>query len=249
MDRAAPIQQQREQFEENGWTLLKRVLPLEVADATLYAIQKDLGGDWESYRGDYIKTFLTDKKAYECYSFDYTPMATLQWGLTPYVSAVAGKDLLPSHGYFRVYRKGDVCHVHSDAKNCEYSLSMALGYSNDYLWDLNISAKAYDAEDMRPVDVAQMEEQLTFHSVTMGIGDGVLYNGISRLHGRIRPNPNKWTAQIFMHWVDRAGKYAQHAFDGRAAEIVRRAEFVFPEDDAPEKINPGRADMVKERGR
>ncbi len=238
----------RAHYEERGWTLLPKVMPLEVADATLNRFQKELGGDWESYKGDYIKTFLTDKRAFECYSFDYTPMATLQWGLTPFVSAVVGKDLLPTHCYFRVYRKGDVCHVHSDVHACEHAMSLTLGYSDDYLWDLNISDKYFEADVGKPVEAAQKEDELKFHNIPMSTGDGVLYNGINYLHGRVRPNPNKWSAHIFLHWVDRAGKYAEHAFDKRA-DIMERANFVFPDEDAPEKLNPNRSEMVDDRGR
>lgn len=249
MDRAKLIDDQRARFQQNGWVLAPKVLPVEVADATLYKIQQELGGNWDAYKGDYIKTFLTDKKAFECYSFDYSPMATLQWGLTPYVATVVGKDLLPSHAYFRVYRGGDVCHLHSDAMNCEYSLSLTLGYSDDFVWSLEISDKYYDASERRPADIAREEADLTLHSAPMGVGDGVIYNGINYLHGRVRPNPNRWAAHVFFHWVDRAGAYSAHAFDGRAAEVVQRADFVFPKEDAPEKINPARAEMVKERGR
>ncbi|MEM9013582.1 MAG: hypothetical protein AAGB02_00605 [Pseudomonadota bacterium] len=249
MDRAAKIDEQRKHYENHGWAHISQVLPIEVADATLFAIQQDLGGDWESYKGDYIKTFLTAKKAYECYSFDYTPMQTLQWGLTPYMSTLTGKELMPSHSYFRVYGKGDVCHVHSDTTACEHALSLTLGYSEDILWDFNISDKYYDAEKERPADTANRLRDLRLLSVPMSTGDGVLYNGINYLHGRIRPNPNKWSAQIFLHWVDRNGTYAAHAFDGRAREVCQRASFVFPDEDAPEKVNPKRATMVKERGR
>ena len=83
----------------------------------------------------------------------------------------------------------------------------------------------------------------------MGIGDAVIYNGINYLHGRVNPNPNRWSAHIFMHWVDRAGSYARYAFDEKWPDVVRQADFKFPDDDAPEKINPNRAEMVKERGR
>ncbi len=249
MDRAQAIDEQRAHYEENGWAHISRLLPIEVADATLYKIQQELGGDWESYKGDYIKTFLTDKKAYECYSFDYTPMATLQWGLTPFMSTITGKELLPSHAYFRVYGKNDVCHIHSDAMNCEHALSLTLGYSNDFLWEFNISKKYYDAKERRPADVANEEGGVNLLGIPMATGDAILYNGINYLHGRIKPNPNKWAAQIFLHWVDREGAYAAHAFDGRMAEVVKRAEFVFPGEDAPEKVNPNRAEMIKERGR
>ena len=249
MDRAQSIDVQRAHYYERGWAHIPSTLPLSVADATLYKIQEELGGNWENYKGDYIKTFLTDKKAYECYSFDYTPMSTLQWGLTPFMSTLVGKELLPSHAYFRVYRKGDVCHVHSDTTACEHAMSLTLGYSDDYLWEFNISDKRYQAGVVKPVEEARNEEALKFHNVLLGVGDAVIYNGINYLHGRIKPNPNNWAAQIFLHWVDRAGAYAAHAFDGRAAEVVRRAEFVFPDANAPEKVNPNRVEMVKNRGR
>lgn len=249
MDRAQAIEKQRAHYVERGWAYLPKAVPVELADAILYKFQTELGGDWESYSGDYIKTFLTDKKAYECYSFDYTPMATLQWGLTPYLSTLTGKELVPSHAYFRVYRGGDVCRLHSDAHNCEHALSLTLGYSDDLLWEFNISDKWYDATERRPADIANEEGNIALHNIVMSTGDAVLYNGVNYIHGRVRPNPNRWAAQIFLHWVDRAGQYAKHAFDGRTAEVVRRAQFVFPGDDAPEKVNPSRAAMVKERGR
>jgi hypothetical protein len=28
------------------------------------------------------------------------------------------------------------------------------------------------------------------------------------------PNPNGWSAHLFLHWVDREGPYREHAFDG-----------------------------------
>ena len=239
----------RKQYGEKGWTVLKRVLPLELADATLFKIQQELGGDWESYKGDYIKTFLTEKKAYESYSFDYTPMATLQWGLTPFVSTLVGKDLLPSHAYFRVYRGGDVCNIHSDAPNCEHSLSLVLGYSDELLWDFTIIDKYYDADKELPATQANKEGNLPVRNVTLSTGDAILYNGVNFLHGRASPNPNRWSAHLFLHWVDRNGKYAKHAFDGRAGEVVRKADFRFPAEDAPEKVNPARATMSESRGR
>ncbi|MEM9495342.1 MAG: hypothetical protein AAGA09_05020 [Pseudomonadota bacterium] len=249
MDRGEAIDNQRAHYYEHGWAHIPKVMPIEVADATLYKMQQELGGDWESYRGDYIKTFLTDKKAYECYSFDYTPMSTLQWGLTPYMSALTGKDVIPSHSYFRVYAKGDVCHLHSDAKNCEHALSLTLGYSDDFMWEFNISQKYYEAGERKPADVANEEGGIHLTNIALSTGDAVLYNGINYIHGRVSPNPNRWAAAIFLHWVDRNGPYVEHAFDGRVPEVVKRAEFVFPDDDAPEKVNVNRADMVKSRGR
>ena len=57
-------------------------------------------------------------------------------------------------------------------------------------------------------------------------GDGVLYRGVQRRHGRTRPNPNGWSAHLFLHWVERDGPYADHAFD-QNAETARPVNFSF----------------------
>ena len=44
-------------------------------------------------------------------------------------------------------------------------------------------------------------------------GDAVLYRGIDLRHGRTQPNPNRWSAHLFLFWVERGGPFAQHAFD------------------------------------
>ena len=46
MDRAQSIEDTRAHYSERGWAHIKRVLPVEVADATLYKMQQELGGDW-----------------------------------------------------------------------------------------------------------------------------------------------------------------------------------------------------------
>lgn len=249
MDFVQTAPETRRNYETRGWSLLPKLMSIEVADATLYAIQKELGGDWESYKGDYIRTFLTEKRAFECYSFDFTPMATLQWGLTPFICALTGKSLLPSHCYFRVYRGGDVCKIHSDTTDCQYAISLTLGYSDDLIWEFTIGEKRFDASKESPAEAAKREKTLKFYQLPLGVDDAILYNGIDFLHGRTRPNPNKWSAHIFFHWVDRIGPYAKRAFDGRAADVVRRAEFRFPDEDRPEKLNPNRAPISDSRGR
>ena len=52
-------------------------------------------------------------------------------------------------------------------------------------------------------------------SLAMNVGDAVLYQGVHHRHGRTMPNPNAWSAHLFLHWVDRDGPYRAHAFDGQ----------------------------------
>ena len=52
-------------------------------------------------------------------------------------------------------------------------------------------------------------------AVAMAAGDAVLYQGVHHHHGRVTPNPNRWSAHLFLHWVERNGAYADYAFDGQ----------------------------------
>src|SRR3546814_13908933 len=52
-----------------------------------------------------------------------------------------------------------------------------------------------------------------FSAIEMKPGDAVLYRGIDLRHGRTQPNPNHWSAHLFLFWVERGGEFEQHAFD------------------------------------
>jgi hypothetical protein len=59
----------------------------------------------------------------------------------------------------------------------------------------------------------------------MEVGDAVLYQGVHHRHGRMTPNPNGWSAHLFMHWVDQDGPYRDQAFDGLIDDVP--AQFTF----------------------
>jgi hypothetical protein len=61
----------------------------------------------------------------------------------------------------------------------------------------------------------RFDEADEMRSVSMNPGDAVLYQGVHRHHGRTTPNPNRWSAHLFLHWVARNGPYAAQAFDGK----------------------------------
>jgi len=66
--------------------------------------------------------------------------------------------------------------------------------------------------DLADEDFAEEDSHV---AVPMQAGDAVLYQGVHRHHGRTTPNPNRWSAHLFLHWVARNGPYANQAFDGR----------------------------------
>jgi hypothetical protein len=126
-----------------------------------------------------------------------------------FVSELTGADLLPSYDYFRIYHGGDICRVHSDRPPCEHSMSLTLVYGDGKPWPLEIGSIPVKVESPC-VDSFGSEP---FTAVEMQPGDAVLYRGIDLRHGRTQPNPNAWSAHIFLFWVERGGPFEEHAFD------------------------------------
>ncbi|HYC95923.1 MAG TPA: hypothetical protein VEB39_09535 [Sphingomicrobium sp.] len=149
----------------------------------------------------------------ELYGHHYPLFASFLWGMTPAVERLTGEALLPTYAYFRLYRQGDICRVHGDRHACEHSLSLTLAYSDDMPWPLQVSARRVEQPYARADEAFAVDEAAG--SVAMSAGDAVLYQGVHHHHGRTTPNPNQWSAHLFLHWVGRNGPYAGQAFDGQ----------------------------------
>ena len=65
---------------------------------------------------------------------------------------------------------------------------------------------------------AATPEEFAKRGITEMPGDGVLYQGVHHHHGRTMPNPNRWSAHLFLFWVERDGPFAQHTFDAERLE-------------------------------
>jgi hypothetical protein len=195
------------EYREKGYTLLEGLFPPIVLAKFHQRLQQDLdlrGNPAFLARGD-----LLTKPAIEVYSRQYEPMAAFHWALTPVAAEMAGCELLPTYAYYRAYQQGDVCLVHSDRHACEHSLSLVIHLAEDLPWALSVEHRRIDA----PEGVAQDFGAHEFTSLPMRAGDGVMYRGVEHRHGRLEPNPNSWSAHLFLHWVDASGPYAEHAFD------------------------------------
>ena len=202
-------------YSKNGYAHIEGLISPEVASAFLERFRADLGPNPIRLTGVEQYPNLLGRAALDVYGHHYYPMAFFLWGLTPIVAQLVGKDLLPTYDYLRIYREGDTCRVHSDRYSCEHSLSLTLGYSDDRSWDLQV-------EQERTEPSSRVDENFPggFASVTMKPGDAVLYEGVHHRHGRTDPNPNRWSAHLFLHWVDRDGPYREHAFEGRPPASV-----------------------------
>ena len=198
-------------YHANGYAHIEELIAPEIAQAFLQGLKQDMGPGSIALSRVSQHVNLLNRPAFEAYGHFYKPMLFFLWGLTPIVSQIVGRDLLPTYDYLRIYRAGDVCKVHSDRYSCEHSLSLTLGYSDDKAWPLEIGKARKDPS-------AQVDENFggeEFAAVPMRVGDAVLYQGVHHRHGRTMPNPNSWSAHLFLHWVERNGPFADHAFDGR----------------------------------
>lgn len=207
-------------YEVDGYTLIEDLIPAEVASALLASLRAGLGGPNNSFAAFQSQELLTRQPTIEIPGHSFFPLLTFLWGLTPLVSQLAGRDLLPSFDYFRIYQKGDICRLHTDRPSSEHSLSMTLGYSDNQPWSLDIAQLPSDGP------VSKLDEDFgeePYNSIKMKVGDAVLYRGVERRHGRVTPNPNRSSSHLFLHWVERGGKYQAHAFDAvRVAEVRQR---------------------------
>lgn len=200
-------------YLRDGYAHLEGLIGPEVAEAFLRSLKQDMGSGPIPLSRVSKHPNLLRRPAFEIYGYHYSPMLFFLWGLTPIISDIVGRKLLPTYDYFRIYRRRDVCRVHFDRYSCEHSLSLTLGYSDGVPWSLEVGRTAHEQPS------AAVEEDFgaePFGSVRMAVGDAVLYRGVRHRHGRTAPNPNAWSAHLFLHWVEAEGAYRDHAFDGRS---------------------------------
>lgn len=198
-------------YAAQGFAHVEGLIPAEIGEAFLRRIKGDLPSLTSSFL---THAPIIKRTSIDVYAHDYPPMLQFLWGLTPAMHEITGRDLLPSYNYFRLYRKGDICRVHSDRPACEHSLSLTLGYSDNLAWPFEIGAEPIAAP-------GPIEDDFTgapHVAIAMQPGDAVLYRGVQHRHGRMTPNPNRWSAHMFLHWVERGGPHAAHAFDAKASK-------------------------------
>lgn len=197
-------------YRERGSTLLPALYAPEVMQALTYQVSRQVqaAGDRLLRSGP-----LVDRPCPELSGLQWPVLLTFLWGLTPRIEAEVGRTLLPTYSYFRLYRQGDRCRVHADRRACEHSLSLTLAYSDALPWTLSVADEPSDPSAATSID--EGFGAAPRQDYAMRAGDAVLYRGIDHRHGRVEPNPNRWSAHLFMHWVERDGAHRDCAFDGK----------------------------------
>ncbi|MES1976136.1 MAG: hypothetical protein V4472_27075 [Pseudomonadota bacterium] len=208
-----------EDYHRQGYVALQGLFSPLLLNGFYERMRSDLQFAQRSMHPFTARGPLLSKEAIEIYAMQYPPMLTFLWGLTPRIALATGCELLPTYAYFRLYQHGDICRIHSDRLACEHSLSLTIAYGDDEPWALSVATEA----TAEPKEwIAEDFGGSPYGSVAMRPGDAVLYQGVHHRHGRLQPNPNSWSAHLFLHWVDPNGRYADQAFDRPAIENARR---------------------------
>lgn len=210
-------------YGRDGYAFVRGLVPEAVAGAFMALVRRRIPPGPLPITPD--DSPILDRPAFEMYGNAMPAMQSFLWGLTPAMESVVGKRLVPTYDYFRIYQQGDICRVHRDRPACEHSLSLTLAYSDGKPWALDVGGDgARGPDDLFSDDFGPERHS----SLAMAVGDAVAYQGVDHRHGRTSPNPNRWSAHLFLHWVDPEGPHADRAFDGHG--MPPAVDFEFPED-------------------
>jgi predicted 2-oxoglutarate/Fe(II)-dependent dioxygenase YbiX len=129
--------------------------------------------------------------------------------LTPHFEQASGLKLFPTYSYARLYNSQDEeLKVHRDRPACEISASLTLDFEGD-VW---------------PIFMGANEDKSNATQVKMDIGDAVMYRGCDIYHWREAYKEGKWQAQVFLHYVDQNGPYAEWKYDKRESLGLSKTE-------------------------
>ncbi|HXQ17421.1 MAG TPA: hypothetical protein VN814_22625 [Caulobacteraceae bacterium] len=117
--------------------------------------------------------------------------------LRPHIEARCGLSLHPTYSFFRLYRRGNALPRHRDRPACEISVSLNLGQSPAAPWPIHVEGPSGRV-----------------HAALLAPGDALIYRGVDCVHWRDAYAGNE-LVQVFLHYVDRHGPYADQKFDGR----------------------------------
>lgn len=125
-------------------------------------------------------------------------MESLLLEMHPFMESTTGLKLHPTYSYYRVYRPGAVLKKHVDRPSCEISTTVTFNY--DYK----------GADVTYPIFVEGTE-------CLMEPGDLVVYRGCEVEHWReeFKAPEGSYHVQVFLHYVDANGPYADYKFDRR----------------------------------
>tara|TARA_R100001510_G_C7653492_1_gene211743 strand:+ start:2460 stop:3620 length:1161 start_codon:yes stop_codon:yes gene_type:complete len=158
----------------------------------------------------------SDDQVPEAFSVGSCPLFdSLLEQLTTQIEQVTQKKLYPTYSYARWYKPGSELKFHLDRPSCEYSATITLGFSGNP-WPILMAHPSNEGEHYsREEHTGDLHRHTQPNSITMNIGDAVIYKGQEVYHWREKYTHGEWQAQVFIHYVDQNGPHAEYKFDKR----------------------------------
>ena len=189
-------------FEKNKYVTLPKVIDGQILDF-LYSYIQIFADRFEIVRKQLPKYFNEHEHGWiyppgwpaagAFSKFGDMVAETLLLSIKNEIENKIGLELIPTYGFFRLYKKGNDLVLHTDRNSCEISISLCIGYVGEP-WPLYINGTPIYQEP----------------------GDMVIYRGCEVEHYR-KPYEGTHQAQLFLHYTDKNGLYGgeEFIFDGR----------------------------------
>jgi len=114
----------------------------------------------------------------------------------------AGRKLLPTYTYCRIYTEENELVPHRDRPSCEWSVTINLSQSDQ--WPIYMDGK----------------------EIVQNVGDGALYQGCEVYHWR-KPFKGKEYIQLFLHYVDADGPNKDFVYDNADKKVYEEPELIY----------------------
>ena len=165
-------------LEKNGYAIIRRIIPKKHAIV--------MGKDIIIRRDGYEDVQVSGALSFNSQEF-MKHIEKERHNILRILEKKIGLKLYKTYAYARIYKNGNILGMHRDREACEISVTIDLGGDPWDVWLLN--------EKGEPI------------KVILNPGDAVLYYGCKTWHWR-SIFKGKTHIQLFMHYVDKHGKFA-----------------------------------------
>lgn len=135
------------------------------------------------------KDYFIDPQSFSPAWYNDSLMDTLLETKLSLVEKESKLSLFPTYTYWRYYVYGGSLRKHRDRPSCEVSITACIKKNDN--WPIVIEGKKFELDE----------------------GDGIMYNGVFQKHERPGIYKGEGMAQVFFHYVDKAGHFTRHQYD------------------------------------
>jgi len=135
------------------------------------------------------KDYFIDPQSFSPAWYNDSLMDTLLETKLSFVEKESKLSLFPTYTYWRYYVYGGSLRKHRDRPSCEVSITACIKKNDN--WPIVIEGKKFELDE----------------------GDGIIYNGVFQKHERPGIYKGEGMAQVFFHYVDKAGHFTRHQYD------------------------------------